>query len=92
MTVLLIALVGLTLAGKVRVGKGQTAADPAPFLHECRIPDEVSNATFKVNLTESQKGSLFYEARCFLACATEVYSAQVCNTESVCIMLLAKYS
>ena len=90
MTILFIALVGLSLAGEVRVSKGQTAADRAPFLHECRLPDEVSNATFKVNLTESQRDSLFYEGRCFLACATEVYSDQVCNT--VCIMLLAKYS
>ena len=56
----------------------------APFLLECRIPEDSSlNNSIRVNLTEEEKEQLDLEGRCFLACAIRVYKVNHCNVKGL---------
>ena len=72
-SVLLVSVVFFAIASDSSVGNGLTA----PFLLECRIPENLPNVTFKVNFTEEESEQLEFEGRCFVGCAMERYGEQV---------------
>ena len=57
----------------------------APFLLECRIPEDSSLDSINVNLTQEDMEQLKIEGQCFLACATLRYNDQVIYNLYICI-------
>ena len=49
----------------------------APFLLECRKPDNMTQNVIHTNLTEREMERLKIEGRCFLACSKAVLNNEV---------------